>query len=467
MHPNFKGRAYLRTAWPWRPASLQRPIGPGAGRRTAQHQSAAAARAGMRGVANPARDPARSAADDRLGSRLSPARDCRGARAAPQQLLLPLLLSVAGVPISGQHMASPASTGGFSLSRARDVAAEMRASLQTGDRNRVAPGSYWQTYTAEFNGCSELRQLAQSAPTTMQRRAILSQEVGAGAALVDAMQAFSGEPALQNNCCLTLTTLAGAPDEPDTDEVSIQRITEAGGMLAAREAVNNFPQDQCTSRDCGVPYCSVALQVLDPQLDPCAKITGSISRLICENKDSHIAVIAGFLMSPLGFIAAVLACILGCCSHIACARARRVRVLQTEVTSFDEDARAAPGPTLGELLPRTMCVAKWPRGYDINMSTGDTGCSTPRLSSTLSNPLYECSLASSSQGGQRGHDSSGGGGRVSVNESCVVCLEAFVGGESLIVLSGCSHRFHADCISEWLESQSSCPICRAVVVPPH
>jgi hypothetical protein len=387
-----------------------------------------------------------------------------------QQLLLPLLLSVAGVhvPVTGQQMASPTSTsnGGFSPGRARDVAAEMHASLQTariGDSNHVAPGSYWQTYTAEFNGCSELRQLAQSAPTAVQRRAILGQQVGAVAALVDVMQAFSGEPALQNNCCLTLTTLAGAPDEPD--KVSIQRITEAGGMLAAREAVNNFPQDQCTSRDCGVPSCSAALQVLDPQLDPCAKITGSISRLICENKDGRITVIAGFLMSPLGFTAAVLACILGCCSHIACVRARRVRVLPTEVTSFDEDARAAPGPTLGELLPRTICVAESPRGYDINVSTGDTGCSTHSLSGTTSNPLYECSLTSSLQGGQRGHDSSGGGGRFSLNESCVVCLEAFVGGESLIVLPGCSHRFHADCISEWLESQSNCPVCRAVVVP--
>ncbi|CAL9071501.1 unnamed protein product [Musa textilis] len=46
-------------------------------------------------------------------------------------------------------------------------------------------------------------------------------------------------------------------------------------------------------------------------------------------------------------------------------------------------------------------------------------------------------------------------------ESCVICLEDFVGGEKLWELPRCKHRFHEKCIREWLlQPSNTCPICR-------
>ena len=49
----------------------------------------------------------------------------------------------------------------------------------------------------------------------------------------------------------------------------------------------------------------------------------------------------------------------------------------------------------------------------------------------------------------------GGGGE----PSCAICTNAFVTGERVTRLP-CSHTFHRECISSWLERASSCPICR-------
>lgn len=43
---------------------------------------------------------------------------------------------------------------------------------------------------------------------------------------------------------------------------------------------------------------------------------------------------------------------------------------------------------------------------------------------------------------------------------CAVCLSRFDDTEILRLLPKCKHAFHLDCIDKWLESHSSCPLCR-------
>ncbi|KAM7459367.1 hypothetical protein LguiA_036361 [Lonicera macranthoides] len=43
---------------------------------------------------------------------------------------------------------------------------------------------------------------------------------------------------------------------------------------------------------------------------------------------------------------------------------------------------------------------------------------------------------------------------------CVVCLSKFEDEEVLRLLPKCKHAFHLTCIDKWLESHSSCPLCR-------
>ncbi|KAK7832574.1 ring-h2 finger protein atl60 [Quercus suber] len=43
---------------------------------------------------------------------------------------------------------------------------------------------------------------------------------------------------------------------------------------------------------------------------------------------------------------------------------------------------------------------------------------------------------------------------------CVVCLHEVVDGERFRKLPKCNHCFHVNCIDIWLESNSTCPLCR-------
>lgn len=47
---------------------------------------------------------------------------------------------------------------------------------------------------------------------------------------------------------------------------------------------------------------------------------------------------------------------------------------------------------------------------------------------------------------------------------CSVCLSTFEDVEILRLLPKCKHAFHIDCIDQWLEKHSSCPLCRFKVI---
>ncbi|KAF7092144.1 hypothetical protein CFC21_094652 [Triticum aestivum] len=46
---------------------------------------------------------------------------------------------------------------------------------------------------------------------------------------------------------------------------------------------------------------------------------------------------------------------------------------------------------------------------------------------------------------------------------CAVCLGEFQEGESVRLLPGCLHVFHAECIGTWLQGCANCPLCRAAI----
>ena len=48
---------------------------------------------------------------------------------------------------------------------------------------------------------------------------------------------------------------------------------------------------------------------------------------------------------------------------------------------------------------------------------------------------------------------------------CAVCLCEFEPEDKLRLLSKCSHAFHMECIDTWLLSHSTCPLCRASLLP--
>lgn len=64
-------------------------------------------------------------------------------------------------------------------------------------------------------------------------------------------------------------------------------------------------------------------------------------------------------------------------------------------------------------------------------------------------------------GADQGADKEAGqGGR-----ECPVCLCEYEGGDVVKWLPDCGHAFHSSCILAWLQSRSTCPICRVQVGP--
>ncbi|GAB4835861.1 hypothetical protein Ancab_000778 [Ancistrocladus abbreviatus] len=48
---------------------------------------------------------------------------------------------------------------------------------------------------------------------------------------------------------------------------------------------------------------------------------------------------------------------------------------------------------------------------------------------------------------------------------CAVCLNHFEDEDSLRLIPKCDHVFHIDCIDPWLVAHTTCPVCRADLVP--
>ncbi|KAJ1256670.1 hypothetical protein BS78_K334200 [Paspalum vaginatum] len=46
-------------------------------------------------------------------------------------------------------------------------------------------------------------------------------------------------------------------------------------------------------------------------------------------------------------------------------------------------------------------------------------------------------------------------------QACSVCLSELADGETVWVLTGCMHCFHAACVDPWLRQHATCPTCRA------
>ncbi|XP_042485437.1 E3 ubiquitin-protein ligase ATL31-like [Macadamia integrifolia] len=48
---------------------------------------------------------------------------------------------------------------------------------------------------------------------------------------------------------------------------------------------------------------------------------------------------------------------------------------------------------------------------------------------------------------------------------CAVCLSEFEDEDTLRLLPKCDHVFHPECIDEWFSKRTTCPVCRANLVP--
>ncbi|XP_043687510.1 E3 ubiquitin-protein ligase ATL41-like [Telopea speciosissima] len=48
---------------------------------------------------------------------------------------------------------------------------------------------------------------------------------------------------------------------------------------------------------------------------------------------------------------------------------------------------------------------------------------------------------------------------------CTICLSSIEDGELARLLPNCKHMFHVECIDMWLNSHSTCPICRTGAEP--
>jgi hypothetical protein len=48
-------------------------------------------------------------------------------------------------------------------------------------------------------------------------------------------------------------------------------------------------------------------------------------------------------------------------------------------------------------------------------------------------------------------------------ENCSICIASF--SEEKVLKLPCGHKFHSQCIRDWNQANSSCPVCRADIYP--
>ncbi|KAI0530627.1 hypothetical protein KFK09_000173 [Dendrobium nobile] len=56
-------------------------------------------------------------------------------------------------------------------------------------------------------------------------------------------------------------------------------------------------------------------------------------------------------------------------------------------------------------------------------------------------------------------------GEESNSDQCVICRLDYADGDALVVLS-CKHKYHTECINQWLQINKVCPVCSAEVSIP-
>ncbi|XP_047165387.1 E3 ubiquitin-protein ligase MBR2-like [Vigna umbellata] len=60
-----------------------------------------------------------------------------------------------------------------------------------------------------------------------------------------------------------------------------------------------------------------------------------------------------------------------------------------------------------------------------------------------------------------------GDGPVEHPQRCTICLEDFDNGSEIGKMQLCDHKFHFDCIKQWLMQKNICPVCRRVALERH
>lgn len=46
------------------------------------------------------------------------------------------------------------------------------------------------------------------------------------------------------------------------------------------------------------------------------------------------------------------------------------------------------------------------------------------------------------------------------DDSCSICVDTYKENDELMLISGCGHYFHKDCVNSWFETKLNCPLCR-------
>lgn len=120
-----------------------------------------------------------------------------------------------------------------------------------------------------------------------------------------------------------------------------------------------------------------------------------------------------------------------------------VTIYYLAVGWFNRSRRRATSPLNRRQFPQTNQIFQ----YSKELSNQEDRPSSSSISMVQSNPIFRYS-------------------KQCEVEACSVCLCEFKEGEEVRLLPECLHLFHVACVDSWLNSFSTCPICRADTMPP-